>query len=102
MQNMGIITDISDRCLNHAEGSKMKRTYHLHDYEREMKKAWYLLGEALSVITGPKGDEFLQAYLDDKSKDLEEQTSFPVLVKQFYVKPEYPPKQALQSLKSLV
>ncbi len=87
MQRMGIPTEISERCLNHTEGNKTKQTYHRHDYDNEMKRAWFLLGEALSVISGEKGEKFLKELATDDHRDLEDQIGFLGLVKQYYVKP---------------
>ena len=87
MQRMGVPTEVSERCLNHAEGNKTKRTYHRHDYDMEMKRAWYLLSEALAVITGGSGDQFLKELEADDHLELEDQVGFISLVKRFYVKP---------------
>lgn len=87
MQRMGIPTEISERCLNHAEGGTTIKTYHRHEYDPEMKRAWYLLSEALSVITGDRGVEFLKELTLDGHRDIEDQVGFLGLVKQFYVKP---------------
>lgn len=86
MQRMGIPTEISERCLNHSEGNKIKQTYHRHDYDSDMKRAWFSLGEALSVITGDKGDEFLKDLTQDDHRDIEDQMGFLGLVKKHYVK----------------
>lgn len=87
MQRLGVPTEISEKCLNHAEGNLTKDAYHRHDYDFEMKKAWYLLSEALSVITGDDGEKFLKALEADDRLDLEDQLGFISLVKKFYVKP---------------
>jgi integrase len=87
MQRMGIPTEVSERCLNHAEGNKTRRTYHRHDYDLEMRKAWYLLSEALAVITGDTGHRFLNELEADDHVDLEDQVGFIGIVKKFYVKP---------------
>ncbi|KTB91371.1 hypothetical protein AO073_06005 [Pseudomonas syringae ICMP 11293] len=87
MQRMGVPTEVSERCLNHTEGNKIKRTYHRHDYDMEMRRAWYLLSEALAVITGGNGDEFLKRLDADHNLDLEDQVGFLGLIKKFYVKP---------------
>lgn len=94
MQKMGISTDVSDRCLNHAESDKIKKIYHMHNYDKEMKKAWYLLSEALYVITGTEGEKFFQACLKDESMDLEDQEGLLALIKQHYIKPDAPQEPA--------
>jgi integrase len=87
MQRMGVPTEVSERCLNHTEANKTKKTYHRHDYDMEMRKAWYLLSEALAVITGDTGEVFLKELEADDHLDLEDQVGFIGLVKKFYVKP---------------
>lgn len=43
----GILPEVAERCLNHTEQDRVKRTYQRHSYEVEMKAAWQLLGEKL-------------------------------------------------------
>lgn len=88
MQKLGISTEVSDRCLNHVEGDKVKAAYHHHDYEKEMKRAWYLLSEALSVITGPDGAEFLKELDEDDLREPDDEIGMLALVKKYYKKPE--------------
>ncbi|BCX67271.1 tyrosine-type recombinase/integrase [Pseudomonas izuensis] len=87
MQQLGVPGEVSERCLNHVEGNKMKSTYHRYDYEREMKRAWHILGEALAVITGPAGERFLDEADEDHLKDIDDEIGFLNLVKQHYIKP---------------
>lgn len=87
MQRMGIPGEVSERCLNHVEGNKTKETYHNHDFAYEMKRAWFQLSEALSVINGDQGEEFLKALALDEHREIEDQVGFLGLVKKFYVKP---------------
>lgn len=88
MQKLGVPGEVSERCLNHVEGNQVKATYHRHDFEREMKRAWHLLGEALSVITGSTGERFLDEVDEDHLKDIDDEVGFLSLVKQHYVKPD--------------
>lgn len=88
MQQLGIPTEVSERCLNHAEGNKTKATYHHHDYEKEMKRAWYLLSEALSVITGPEGEEFLKELDKDYLREPDDEIGMLGLVKKYYKRPD--------------
>lgn len=88
MQRLGISTEVSERCLNHAEGNKVKATYHHYDYEKEMKRAWYLLSEALSVITGPDGGDFLKELDEDDLREPDDEVGMPMLVKKYYKKPD--------------
>lgn len=45
-----IIPEVADRCLNHVEENRIKRTYLQHDYKEEMRDAWKVLGNVLSEI----------------------------------------------------
>lgn len=51
MTALGVLPDIADRCLNHKEQNRIRRTYLRHSYEREMRDAWKLLGDRLDVLT---------------------------------------------------
>jgi len=53
MTALGVLPDIADRCLNHLEQNKMRRTYIQNSYSKEMKKAWEILGERLEMLTNP-------------------------------------------------
>lgn len=46
----GVIPEVADRCLNHVEENRIKRTYLQHDYKQEMQNAWIVLGDVLSQI----------------------------------------------------
>jgi hypothetical protein len=41
---------VVERCLNHREENKIKRTYQRHDYAAEKRGAWRLLGERLALL----------------------------------------------------
>lgn len=94
MQQLGIPTEVSDRCLNHVEGNKSKAAYHHHDYEKEMKRAWYLLSEALAVITGSEGAAFLNELDEDYLREPDDEIGMLALVKKYYKKPEAQPQPA--------
>lgn len=51
MNALGVIPEVAERCLNHAEENKMKRIYQRYGYEREMREAWNKLGDHLELIT---------------------------------------------------
>lgn len=53
MTMLGVLPEVAERCLNHAEENKVKRIYQRHSYEKEMREAWVLLGERLSLLTTP-------------------------------------------------
>ena len=51
MQSLGVSLDVIDRCQNHVlKGSKVRRHYLHHDYAKEKRAAWQLLGDHLSSI----------------------------------------------------
>lgn len=47
MTILGVIPEVAERCLNHIEENKMKRTYQRHNYWIEMQNAWNQLGNYL-------------------------------------------------------
>jgi len=51
MTALGVLPEIAERCLNHTEENKMKRTYQRHSYDNEKRAAWQLLGERLERLT---------------------------------------------------
>lgn len=50
MTALGVIPEVAERCLNHTEENKVKRTYQRHSYTKEMANAWDILGEHLSNL----------------------------------------------------
>ena len=50
MGNLGVASDVIDRCLNHVEPNKIKRTYQRQKLEAEQAQAWKLLGERLELL----------------------------------------------------
>jgi integrase len=55
MVMLGVLPEVAERCLNHTEQNKVKRTYQHHTYEREMGQAWRLLGERIELLTTKAG-----------------------------------------------
>jgi integrase len=53
MTKLRVLPEVADRCLNHTEDNKVKRTYQRYDYASEMGEAWTLLGEHLTSILNP-------------------------------------------------
>lgn len=51
MTALGVLPEVAERCLNHTEENKVKRTYQRHSYIQEMAEAWRALGERLKVLT---------------------------------------------------
>jgi len=52
MTALGVLPEVAERCLNHTEENKIKRTYQRHNYVQEMANAWRALGERLTELTG--------------------------------------------------
>jgi integrase len=53
MVSLGVLPEVAERCLNHTEQDRVKRTYQRHSYETEMRSAWQRLGEKLETLTTP-------------------------------------------------
>jgi len=52
MTALGVLPEVAERCLNHTEENKVKRTYQRHSYNKEMAEAWLILGRHLEQLTG--------------------------------------------------
>lgn len=50
MTSLGVLPEVAERCLNHTEENKVKRTYQRHSYTKEMAEAWQALGKYLEEI----------------------------------------------------
>lgn len=53
MAELGVLPDVIERCLNHTEQNRIKRTYQRYSYASEMRAAWELLGERLRQLSTP-------------------------------------------------
>lgn len=51
MTALGVLPEVAERCLNHTEENKVKRTYQRHSYAKEMSEAWHSLGAHLKIMT---------------------------------------------------
>lgn len=51
MGNLGVRPDVIEKCLNHIEQNKMKKTYQHQSLITEQQQAWKLLGEHLEILT---------------------------------------------------
>lgn len=51
MTALGVLPEVAERCLNHTEENKVKRTYQRHSYINEMAEAWHKLGKHLEQVT---------------------------------------------------
>lgn len=54
MGELGASSEVIERCLNHIETSKLKRTYQRHELKAERREAWRRLGERLDEVTNGK------------------------------------------------
>lgn len=50
MGELGVAGDVIERCLNHVEQNKIKRTYQRQRIEQAKADAWQLLGERLALL----------------------------------------------------
>lgn len=50
MVSLGALPEVAERCLNHVEENRIKRTYQRHSYEPEMREAWSRLGDRLAIL----------------------------------------------------
>lgn len=50
MGHCGVLSEIIERCLNHVEISKLKRTYQRQEPRQQMQEAWHLLGQRLETL----------------------------------------------------
>lgn len=50
MGELGVSSDVIDKCLNHVEQNKIKRIYQRAQHEAPMREAWRLLGERLELL----------------------------------------------------
>jgi integrase len=51
MGNLGVQSDVIEKCLNHSQENKLKRVYQHQKLEAEQAQAWKLLGDKLSILT---------------------------------------------------
>ena len=51
MGELGVAGDVIEKCLNHKEENKIRRTYQRQHNAAEMAAAWRLIGERLELLT---------------------------------------------------
>lgn len=51
MTMLGVLPEVAERCLNHAEENRIKRIYQRYSYLPEMRDAWHRLGTHLCELT---------------------------------------------------
>jgi len=54
MTALGVLPEVAERCLNHTEENKVKRTYQRHSYTKEMADAWHKLGQHIESLINIK------------------------------------------------
>ena len=59
MQSLGVVPEVIERCLNHVEPDKLRRTYQTYDYAKEKREAWRLLGDRLNLLINPSSNVVL-------------------------------------------
>jgi hypothetical protein len=50
MGELGINSDVIEKCQSHAEENKVKRIYQRQKLEKEQAQAWQVLGERLNLL----------------------------------------------------
>jgi integrase len=50
MGDLGIRPDVIEKCLNHTEENKVKRTYQRQKLEAEQRNAWRALGDRINLL----------------------------------------------------
>jgi integrase len=62
MGELGILSEVIEKCLNHVEANKLKRTYQRHELKSERREAWRVLGAHLdSLLHGEAGTNVIHA-----------------------------------------
>jgi len=59
MGELGVAPHIIEKCLNHKEENKIKRTYQLQRQETEQREAFILLGERLALLANTETDNVI-------------------------------------------
>ncbi len=54
MGELGILSEVIEKCLNHVEANKLKRTYQRHELKAERREAWRRLGGRLDEVINDK------------------------------------------------
>jgi hypothetical protein len=69
MTMLGVLPEVAERCLNHTEENKIKRTYQRYTYANEMREAWRLLGERLDLLTSPESSNVVLLSKRSRTRD---------------------------------
>lgn len=62
MTALGVLPEVAERCLNHTEQDRIKRTYQRHTYDKEMRLAWKKLGERLDLLLSAESNVIVGAF----------------------------------------
>jgi integrase len=68
MVGLGVLPEVVERCLNHREQNRVKRIYQRHDYKKEMRAAWQLLGERITALLAVKNAAKIVALQSQKRR----------------------------------
>lgn len=49
MAELGVLPEVFERCLSHAEQGKVKQIYQRPQYEVPMREGWHRLGDRLEL-----------------------------------------------------
>ncbi|WP_176331630.1 tyrosine-type recombinase/integrase [Burkholderia vietnamiensis] len=55
MQELGVLPVVVEKCLNHRDENRIRRTYQRYDYAKEKQEAWRLVGERLRSLIASMG-----------------------------------------------
>jgi len=72
MVSLGVLPEVVERCLNHREQNRVKRIYQRHDYKKEMRAAWQLLGERITALVAVKNAAMVVALQSRKRRAAEQ------------------------------
>jgi len=61
MGDLGTLSEVIEKCLNHTEANKMKRIYQRHELQAERREAWRRLGAHLDALLYGKADNVIHA-----------------------------------------
>jgi integrase len=61
MGELGISSDVIDKCLNHTAASRVKKTYQLQKLRSQMAAAWELWGATLTEILADTGEPRMES-----------------------------------------
>jgi integrase len=59
MTELGVLPEVAERCLNHLEPNRIKRTYQQFSYWPQMVDAWNRLGDKLAHLTDSDNSNIL-------------------------------------------